>query len=197
VKEPQVPTEIAVLKCIKDANPEEQGFAHLYEYGQEPEFSYLVMALLGPNLEQLMRLCGGTFSLKTTMIVSLQVLDRLEVLHGHGYIHGDIAPENFLVGLNNDSPFVFMVDFGRCKRFKNRANGQHIGYKENVHYPYNPVFSSVNAHNNVQASRRDDIESLLYMILYLRLGKLPWAKQTEVAVAPRSPNAPRTSTPNS
>jgi serine/threonine protein kinase len=104
------------------------------------------------------------------------------VLHDHGYVHGDIAPENFLLGLNNDSPFVFMVDFGRCKKYKDTGMNQHIGYKENVIYSYNSTFASINAHNNVQYSRRDDIESLLYMILYMRLGKLPWAKPNDVQV---------------
>ena len=133
------------------------GFAQIYEYGYESNFNFLIMTLLGPNLEQLMKLCGGNFSLKTTTILSLQLLDRLEVLHEHGFVHGDIAPENFVLGLNNDSPFVFMVDFGRCKKYKDTSSNQHIGYKENVVYSYNSTFASINAHNNVQYSRRDDI----------------------------------------
>lgn len=138
------------------------------------------MTMLGPNLEQLQRLCGGSFSLKTTMIIALQILDRLEVLHNHGYIFGDVSPDNFLVGLDNESPFIFMVDFGRSKRYKRRSNGQHIFYKENVHAAYNPTFASINAHNNIETSRRDDIISLLYMIVFFKMGKLPWTKNTDV-----------------
>ena len=77
LKEPQIKTEMTVLKGIKDANPDELGFAQVYEYGFEPTFNFLIMTLLGPNLEQLMKLCGGSFSLKTTTILALQVLDRL------------------------------------------------------------------------------------------------------------------------
>lgn len=84
------------------------------------------------------------------------------------------------MGLNSDSPFLFMIDFGRCRKYKDTVSSQHIIYKENVVYPFNSTFASVNAHNNVQYSRRDDIESFLYMVLYLRLGKLPWAKANEV-----------------
>jgi hypothetical protein len=65
------------LKCIKEANPDEVGFARMYEYGYENDFHYLVMTILGPNLDQLQKLCGGSFSLKTTIIIALQILDRL------------------------------------------------------------------------------------------------------------------------
>lgn len=59
------------------------------------------MTILGPNLEQLLKLCGGLFSLKTTIIVALQILDRLEVLHNYGYTYGDIKPSNFVIGLGS------------------------------------------------------------------------------------------------
>ena len=115
------------------------------------------MTLLGPNLDQLQKLCGGTLTLKTTLLISLQILDRIELLHQHGFLHNDIKPDNFLMGLNNDSPFVFMIDFGRCKRFRSKNQGQHINYKENVYQQQNSIFASINAHNNIQTSRRDDI----------------------------------------
>lgn len=57
------------------------------------------MSILGPNIEQLLKLCGGSFSLKTTMLIALQILDRLEILHNYGFIYGDIKPDNFVVGL--------------------------------------------------------------------------------------------------
>ena len=87
------------------------------------------MTLLGPNLDQLLKLCNTTFTLKTTMILALQLLDRLEVLHNSGFVHGDLSPENCLMGLNNNSPFVFLTDFGRSKKYRNKKTGQHISYK--------------------------------------------------------------------
>jgi hypothetical protein len=75
---------------------------------------------------------------------------------------------------------VFLGDFGRCKKYKTKATGQHIAYKENLQYSFNPAFASINAHNNVQSSRRHDLESLLYMINYMRFGKLPWYKPNDV-----------------
>lgn len=192
MKEPQISTEVSVLKQIKDTNPDEIGFSKIYEFGYESEYHYLVMTLLGPNLDQLLKLCGGTFTLKTTMIVALQILDRIEVLHSYGYLYGDIKPENFLIGLGADSPFIYIVDFGKCKRFKSRSTGQHVIYKENVHYTFDAIFGSINSHNKIQASRRDDIESMLYLIIYLRIGKLPWIKQSDVKMKIFSPREGRT-----
>lgn len=68
---------MTVLKFVKDSNPDEIGFAKIYEYGYESDYHYLIMSLLGPSLEQLLKLCGGSFSLKTTIIIALQILDRL------------------------------------------------------------------------------------------------------------------------
>lgn len=67
--------------------------------------------------------------MKTTLMLALQMLDKLEILHNLGYVYTDVKPDNFLVGLESDSPFVFLVDFGRCKRYRNKVNGQHILYK--------------------------------------------------------------------
>jgi serine/threonine protein kinase len=120
--------------------------------------------------------------MKTSLMLALQILDKIEILHNLGYVYTDVKPDNFLVGLGSESPFIFIIDFGHCKRYKNELNGQHIFYKENPYYTHNPIFASLNSHNNIQASRRDDIESFLYVLTYLRLGKLPWAKNTEVAM---------------
>lgn len=72
-------------------------------------------------------------------------------------MYGDVRPENFVVGLGAESPFIFIIDFGNCKRYKNKGTNQHIIYKENVSYNFNPTFASTNAHNHIQYSRRDDI----------------------------------------
>lgn len=68
------------------------GFTKLYEYGYESDFHYMIMTLLGPNIGQLLKLCGGSFTLKTTMLIALQILDRLEVLHDNGFVYCDMKP---------------------------------------------------------------------------------------------------------
>lgn len=84
------------------------------------------------------------------------------------------------MGLYNETPYVFLADFGRTRKYKSKDTGQHISYKQNVPYAFNAAFASVNAHNSVQASRRDDLESLIYMINFIKFGKLPWYKPYDV-----------------
>ena len=143
----------------------------MYEYGYENEYHYLVQTILGPNLDQLQKLCGGSFSLKTTLMIALQILDRLQVLHNNGFIYGDIKPNNFVVGLGAQSPFIFIIDFGKCKRYKDKTTGQDGGMVQST---------TGYTHNHLQFSRRDDIESLLYMIIFMKAGKLPWLKHNDV-----------------
>ena len=132
------------------------------------------MDMYGPNLAQLMKLCGGKFSLKTTLLVGLQMIDRLEVLHNQGYLYLDLKPENFLTGLGKESAFIIMIDFGKCLPYRAKGN-QHVPYK-NFSYNFDAMFSSVNAHLEVHPSRRDDIESFLYLLVFMFRGKLPWRK---------------------
>jgi serine/threonine protein kinase len=87
------------------------------------------MELLGPNLEQLMKLSGGKMSLKTVLILGLQMIDRIEVLHNAGYVYKDIKPENWVMGLENKSPILHLIDFGKCKRYRNKETGKHLPFK--------------------------------------------------------------------
>lgn len=73
------------------------------------------MQFLGPNLEYLMKKCGGRFTLKTTAIIALQLIDRIETMQSHKFIHRDIKPENFLIGLNQESGLIYLIDFGLSK----------------------------------------------------------------------------------
>lgn len=67
-----------------------------------------------------MKLSGGKLSMKSTLIIGLQILDRLEILHNAGWVYRDIQPENFVMGLENKSPIVHMIDFGKCKRYRSK-----------------------------------------------------------------------------
>jgi casein kinase 1 len=80
-------------------------------------------------MEQLLRLSGGKLSLKTVLIVGLQIVDRIERLHGAGFLFRDMRPDNFLIGLENKSQIVHIINFGKSKRFRNKENGKHMNYR--------------------------------------------------------------------
>jgi serine/threonine protein kinase len=136
------------------------GFPHLFEFGSEHQFNYLVMTMYGPNLIQLMRLCGGKFSARTTLLIALQIIDRLEDIHQKKYLYGGICPENFMVGTGKESYLLYMTDFGKSTIYKSKNKGTHIPYQTTntyEHSSYDHVFMSVNCQLGVQSSRRDDI----------------------------------------
>ncbi|MCL4116824.1 UNVERIFIED_CONTAM: hypothetical protein GTU68_014476, partial [Idotea baltica] len=88
------------------------GFPEIKEGFREDNRLYIVFQELGHNLEHLRKVCGGRFSLKTTLMLGLQMLERIEYLHSCGYLHGDIKPSNFIIGKTGKLKHkVYMVDF--------------------------------------------------------------------------------------
>lgn len=134
----------------------------------------MVMDLLGPSVEDLFAMCNRKFSLKTTLMLADQLLQRIEWLHSKDYIHRDIKPENFLMGLNKKSHVVYLIDFGLSKKYRDSKTHQHIPYKENKNLTGTARYASINAHLGIEESRRDDLESIGYMMVYLAQGYLPW-----------------------
>jgi len=102
------------------------------------------------------------------------MIDIVQLLHTRGYIYRDIKPENLLMGANKRFDTVYIIDFGLSKRYKDKKTGDHIPYKENKGLVGTARYVSVNTHLGVEQSRRDDLESLGYMWIYLLNGSLPW-----------------------
>lgn len=132
------------------------------------------MDLLGPSLEDLFSFCGRKFGLKTTIMIADQMISRIEYMHSKNYIHRDIKPDNFLIGLGKRSNMVFVIDFGLAKKFRDPKTHQHIPYKENKNLTGTARYASINAHLGVEQSRRDDLEAIGYVLIYFIKGKLPW-----------------------
>lgn len=106
-------------------------------------------------------------------MLGLQMITLLEKLHDKGYIHRDVRPDNFLLGLENHDAEVYLIDYGLTQRFRDRFTGEHR--------PFGPdgfggtrLFASVAAHLEVTQGRKDDLESLGYVLLYLMNHTLPW-----------------------
>lgn len=134
----------------------------------------MLYELLGPNLQDLMNICGGKFSLKTTLLLGIQVVERLEFLHSKGFVYRDIKPENFVMGLGKMSNLLYVIDYGLCKRYKDEKTSLHYPYREDRQLTGTIRYSSLNSHLGIEQSRRDDLESLCYMMIYFVKGKLPW-----------------------
>ena len=130
--------------------------------------------MLGPSLQDLFSFCGSRFSLKTTLMLADQMLARVDSVHKKNFIHRDMKPENFLMGLGRESHTVYLIDFGLSKKFKDAKTHQHIPYKENKNLTGTARYASVNAHLGIEQSRRDDLESIGYILTYFALGTLPW-----------------------
>ena len=101
-------------------------------------------------------------------------LSRLEYIHSHNYIHGDIKPQNILMGLGKLSQTAFLIDFGITKKYWNSATGTHIPFRQGRRLTGTPAFTSINSHLGLNLGRRDDLESLAYTLIYLLRGSLPW-----------------------
>ena len=137
-------------------------------YGNDSDKNYLVMNNLGKTLTHMYKKYG-TFSLKQINILTLHALKILEDIHNKGVLHRDIKPENFLIDKKNN---LYIIDFGLSKIYI--KNNEHYPYCENKSFVGTTRYASINVHNNIAYSRRDDLESLFYVMLYLYLGKLPW-----------------------
>ena len=150
-----------------------QGIPEVKWYGKDNQNYYMVLNLLGESLEAIKEK-KGCFSLKTILQIGINVLDLLLTIHEAGLIHRDIKPDNFLLSLSDANKKINIIDFGLCKSYLN--NEKHIAMKQTSSLIGTPTYASINAHNFIELSRRDDLESLGYMLIYFYLGELEWQK---------------------
>jgi len=154
------------------------GFPNLIKQGisVENELIYLVTDLLGPSLEDLFNLCGKKFSLKTSLMLFYQLLQRLEYMHNKNYIHRDIKPDNLMMGLGDASNTVHMIDFGLSRLVIDQRTGRHIPFNRGKNLIGTCRYVSINSHMGYELSRRDDLITLGYVIINFLKGQLPWQK---------------------
>jgi serine/threonine protein kinase len=151
------------------------GIPTLKWFGIEADCRILVTEFLGKSLESLLAECRGKFSLKTVLMVADQLLTRIEFVHRRGILHRDIKPDNFVVGRGTSANVIYIIDFGLSKPYRDAKTRRHIPFAQGCPLVGTMRFTSINTHLGIEQSRRDDLESLAYLLLYLLKGSLPWA----------------------
>jgi serine/threonine protein kinase len=145
-----------------------EGIPQLKWFGATNNVNYLVTNLLEHSVTSLVKKYGR-LSIKTVLLLGTQMIERLEILHGHYLIHRDIKPDNFMINISDKTNKVFLIDFGFCKRYN--YEGNHIEFKMNKTLIGTPNYVSLNVHKGCEPSRRDDLESCLYVMIYMLFGK--------------------------
>ena len=163
-------SEIEILQYLKGT----KGIPKIYLHLSSNNYNFMLFELLGSNIDNLFHFCNKKFSLPTVLSLGLQMLNRIESIHSLHIIHRDIKPENFLIGKGKKISTLYLCDFGLAKRFRDKKTGDHIPYINNKHFTGTPSFASVYTHLGCEQSRRDDLESLAYTLIYLGTGTLPW-----------------------
>ena len=150
------------------------GIPNIHWFGVEGEFNVMVIDLMGPSLEDLFTQCSRKFSLKTVLMLADQMISRVEFIHAKNFLHRDIKPDNFLIGIGKKANQIFVIDFGLAKKYRDPKTQQHIPYREGKNLTGTARYASLNTHLGIEQSRRDDLEGLGYVFLYFLRGSLPW-----------------------
>eukprot|EP00268_Persea_americana_P011455 TRINITY_DN1483_c0_g1_i1.p1 TRINITY_DN1483_c0_g1~~TRINITY_DN1483_c0_g1_i1.p1 ORF type:complete len:726 (+),score=130.73 TRINITY_DN1483_c0_g1_i1:352-2529(+) len=153
------------------------GVPRVHYKGKQGDYYIMVMDMLGPSLWDTWNSSSEPMSAEKVACIAAESISILEKMHSKGYVHGDVKPENFLMGqpATPQEKKLYLVDLGLASRWRDSPSGQHVEYDQRPDVFRGTVrYASVHAHLGRTASRRDDLESLAYTLIFLHRGRLPW-----------------------
>lgn len=167
--------EADILKRLGGREGGRDGVPHIFEYTPRISgYNVLIIDLFGSSLDNHLNLSDAKrFTVRTVFMLAQDLIKRIEFIHSKGVLHRDIKPENLVMGLGRRAHKVMLIDFGLAKRFTTNS-GQHIPRKANKSFCGTPRYASLWTHQGLEQSRRDDLESLGYVLLKMLFGVLPW-----------------------
>ena len=168
IDKPLLEAEAFLLASIKGV-----GIPSFISFGKTKSFLVLVEPLLGDSLFDIFNQKGKEFPLAEVCLIALQIIDRLQTIHYQYFIHRDIKPDNFVIG-KKDPNIIYLIDFGLSKKYKSSQTKKHIKFRKTGKLTGTLRFASPNALKGGEQSRKDDLISAGYMIIYFMRKKLPW-----------------------
>ena len=162
--------EAAIMNYLKGPN-----IPFVKSYGFNNKYNILVMQLLGKSLEELL-MERKNFSLKTVCMLGYQMINTLEFIHERHILHRDVKPDNFVMGLDELSENVYLIDFGLAKKYRSMTTLIQYPLTKKDKLTGTARYASINALKGYEHSRRDELESVGYILVYFLKGKLPWQR---------------------
>ncbi|CCD71052.1 non-specific serine/threonine protein kinase [Caenorhabditis elegans] len=155
-------------------------FCRVFFCGKAEKFNFLIMTLVGKNLSELRANCPNRkFSRRTGLQIGIQMINAIQQLHSIGFIHRDIKPANFCINLDNPHQLV-MVDFGMCRKYLNDGGTQLRHPRWSVHGFRGTVrYAPLATHYGRDSCRKEDLETIFYVLVELLVGTLPWMTMEE------------------
>ena len=161
-------SEATIMNYLRGPN-----IPNIESFGTSGEYNILIMQLMDKSLEDLINI-HKNFSIKTVCLLAYQIINILQFIHDKHIIHRDIKPDNFVMGYSENNAHLYIIDFGLAKKFRSSRTLVQYPYIKKKKLTGTARYASIHALEEYEQSRRDDLESVGYVLLYFLRGSLPW-----------------------